>query len=114
MAFVLKKSATFEWPVKFHVPVGGKHQAQQFTGEFEILDTEEINAIVQTVDEKTGNTRLIERVLVGLKDIQIQDEDGNAVKEIADQVAIIARSPLTSGATVEAYFKGLAGHRAKN
>lgn len=66
--FVLEEPATFDWPVRVPVPVGGKYVQAEFTATFANLVGEEFEAL--TGSDENGmpsNTdrQVFERVLVG-------------------------------------------------
>ena len=47
MAFVLKQSDSYTWPVTFDIPVdGGRHERQTFDGEFKRLPQSKIGPMV--------------------------------------------------------------------
>jgi hypothetical protein len=62
MAFVLKKTASYKWPIKVEIPVdGGKFETQTFDAVFKKMSRSAFN---KTVDE--GDDALIDAILQGM------------------------------------------------
>ena len=114
MAFVLKQSDTYSWPVAFDLRVdGGRHERQTFDGEFKRLPQSRIREIGQQIEsgEIIDGARAAE-VLVGWSGVT--DGDGKDVpfsQKALDQMLDI---PLLATAVVMAYFESLQGAKRKN
>jgi hypothetical protein len=108
MAFVLKKTASYKWPIKVEIPVdGGKFETQTFDAVFKKMSRSAFN---KTVDE--GDDALIDAILQGWDGIK--DEEGKDIpftekskKEICDDHAIVK-------ALISAYAESVVGAPAKN
>ena len=73
MAFVLKKTASYKWPIKVEIPVdGGKFETQTFDAVFKKMSRSAFNKIV---DE--GDDALIDAILQGWDGIK--DEEGKDI-----------------------------------
>jgi hypothetical protein len=126
MAFVLKQSDTYSWPVSFDVPAdGGRFVKQTFDAEFKRPTQARIVEIQEAVlkrlravqnDEETDglitDLEIAEEILVGWSGID--DGEGNAVpysQKAKDQVLNV---PAVSASIVEAFFESLKGAKRKN
>ena len=126
MAFVLKQSDTYVWPVSFDIPTdGGRFTKQTFDAEFKrptqtrIVEIQEsvmqrLRAI-QNDEETTGMITDLEiagEILVGWAGIE--DGKGGEVpysEKAKDQVLDM---PAVSASVVEAFFDSLKGAKRKN
>jgi hypothetical protein len=73
MSFVLKQSATYNWPITLILPVdGGRREKHTFDGEFRRLPQTRINEII----------KLARRMEIGRADDDDQLDDITAAKEI--------------------------------
>jgi hypothetical protein len=114
LAFVLKQSDTYSWPVAFDLPVdGGRHERQTFDGEFKRLPQSRIREIGQQIEAgEIIDGAIAAEVLVGWSGVT--DGDGNDVpfsQKALDQMLDI---PLLATAVVMAYFESLQGAKRKN
>jgi hypothetical protein len=119
MAFVLKQSDTYTWPVTFDVPVdGGRHERQTFDGEFKRLPQSKIGPMVAELQrlEDLGDleriTDISRDVLVGWSGI---NDDNN--KEIPfSQKALdqLLEVPFLAVAVLKAYMDSIKGAKRKN
>jgi hypothetical protein len=121
MAFVLKKSATYEWPVVLRLPIdGGRHEKQTFDARFNRLAQTRINEIQdlfrakQRGDDEIDLTdqSVADEVLAGWSNVQ--DEDGEDVPFTAASKAELLNIPAVASAIVVAYFESVTGNKAKN
>lgn len=103
--FVLKLSDTYEWPVKFSIPVdGGKHQPVEFKAVFRRRSQADIEALTNAGLTDAAFTR---EIVSGIRDIQ--DESGNDVT-----LETILGIPMAATALVMAYMESLKGAPRKN
>jgi hypothetical protein len=126
MAFVLKQSVTYSWPVPFRVPTdGGKYDKQSFDAEFKRLPQTRINEIQAEVQARIKATERGEAFESDISDISIADEvlagwtgvvddEGEEVAFTAASKAQLLNIPGLAGSIVEAYFESVSGRKAKN
>jgi hypothetical protein len=126
MAFVLKQSVTYSWPVPFRVPTdGGKYDKQSFDAEFKRLPQTRINEIQAEVQARIKAAERGEAFESDISDISIADEVlagwAGVVDDEGEEVAFTAASkaqllniPGLAGSIVEAYFESVSGRKAKN
>lgn len=114
MAFVLKQSDTYSWPVTFDVPVdGGRHQRQSFDGEFRRLSQSRIREIGQQIEAgETTDAEVAAEVLVGWSGIT--DDDGKDVPFSQAAMERLLDVPMLATAIATAYFGSFAGGKRKN
>ena len=126
MAFVLKQSATYSWPVPFKVPTdGGKYEKQTFDAEFKRLPQSRINEIQAEVQARIRSAEKGEAFESDISDISIADEvlagwagvvddEGEEVPFSATSKAQLLNIPGLAGSIIEAYFESVAGKKLKN
>jgi hypothetical protein len=126
MAFVLKQSATYSWPVPFKVPTdGGKYEKQTFDAEFNRLPQSRINEIQTEVQARIRSAEKGEAFESDISDISIADEvlagwagvvddEGEEVPFSATSKAQLLNIPGLAGSIIEAYFESVAGKKLKN
>jgi glyoxylate carboligase len=114
MAFVLKQSDTFSWPVTFDLPVdGGLHETQTFDVQFKRMPQKWIREIAKKIDaEKVTDTEVAREILAGWAGII--DDTGKDIPFSQKTLEQILDIPTLSGAVVLAYFKATAGVKEKN
>lgn len=119
MAFVLKQSDTYSWPVTFDVPVdGGRHERQTFDGEFKRLPQSKIGPLVAELQrlEDMGDldrvTEIAKEVLVGWSGIT--GDDGKEIPFSEKAVAQLLEVPLLAVAILKAYMDSIKGAKRKN
>lgn len=108
MAFVLKKTASYKWPVTVETPIdGGKFEKQTFDAVFKKISRSTFNELLEK-----GDDALVEGILEGWDGIK--DEDGKEVpftqktkKEVCDDHYIMK-------ALVQAYADSVTGVLTKN
>ena len=126
MAFVLKQSSSYKWPVSFKLPVdGGKFEKQTFDAEFKRLPQARINEIQTDVQTRIKAAERNELVDTSVTDISIANEliigwegvvdsDGDAVTFCETVKQQLLDIPTVASAIIVAYFDSLAGVKTKN
>lgn len=126
MAFVLKQSATYSWPVPFKVPTdGGKYEKQTFDAEFKRLPQSRINEIQTEVQARIRSAEKGEAFESDISDISIADEvlagwtgvvddEGEEVPFSTTSKTQLLNIPGLAGSIIEAYFESVAGKKLKN
>jgi hypothetical protein len=126
MAFVLKQTTTYSWPVSFDVPAdGGRFVKQSFDAEFtrptqsRIVEIQEavykrLRAIQndQDTDGMITDQEIAEEVLVGWSGVD--DGEGAEVPFSEKAKQQVLDVPSVSAAIVEAFFDSLKGAKRKN
>jgi len=114
MAFVLKQSDTYVWPVTVEIPIdGGRFDRQTFDAEFKRLPQARNNAIIQAARaETTTDLEVAEEVLAGWKGIT--DDAGKDIPYSETAKSQLLDVPGVSAALVEAYINSLLGAKRKN
>lgn len=126
MAFVLKQSPTYKWPVSFRVPTdGGKYEKQSFDAEFKRLPQSRINEIQAEVQARLKAAEKGEPCEGEISDISIADEvlagwegivddEGDEISYSATSKAQLLNVPMMAGAIIESYFDSVVGKKTKN
>jgi len=114
LAFVLKQSDTYTWPVTFDVPVdGGRHQRQSFDGEFRRVSQSRIREMGQLIESgDMTDSEIASEVLVGWAGIN--DDDGKEVPFSQGALECLLDVPMLATAIATAYFSSLSGVKRKN
>ena len=126
MAFVLKQSASYKWPVTCRLPVdGGRFEKQTFDAEFKRLPQARINEIRveaqrmvkaaernELLDDGITDQSIAREVLVGWAGIV--DDDGDEIKFSDAMCDQLLNVPMVASAIIEAYFDSVVGNKAKN
>jgi hypothetical protein len=119
MAFVLKQSDTYNWPVTFDIPVdGGRHERQTFDGEFKRLPQSKIGPMVAELgrlDDLSDMDRISELaadVLVGWSGVTA--DDGKEIPFSQKALEQLLDVPLLAVQIVKAYLDSLKGAKRKN
>ena len=114
MAFVLKQSETYIWPVTVEIPIdGGRFDRQTFDAEFKRLPQTRNNAIIQAArEEATTDLEVANEVLAGWKGINDDAGDEVPFSETAKQQLLDV--PGVCAAIVEGYINSLVGAKRKN
>lgn len=114
MAFVLKQSDTYSWPVTFNVPVdGGRHDSQTFDASFKRKPQKWIRDIVKRIDaDDVIDTDVARQVLVGWSGVN--DENGKEIPFSQKALDQLLEVPTLASAIVLAYFNSVAGVKVKN
>jgi hypothetical protein len=125
MAFILKQSDTYNWPVPFEVPTdGGRFLKQSFDAEFKrptqtrIVEIQEsvmarLRAIQNDQDTEGMITdqQIAGEVLVGWSGIEGEDGEVPFSEKAKAQVLDV---PSVAASIVEAFFDSLKGAKRKN
>lgn len=126
MAFVLKQSDSYTWPVSIKLPAnGGKRERQTFDAEFKRLPQSRINEIQREVQQRVKANEKGEDTGEGVSDQSIADEilvgwdgivdgDGEPVPFSNAVKAQLLDVPMMAGALVAAYFESLVEQKRKN
>ena len=114
MAFVLKQSDTYIWPIQVDTPVdGGRHHRSTFDGEFRRVSQSRIREMGEQVENgEITDADLVSEVLVGWDGID--DDDGNPVKFSQSSLQQLVDVPMVATAIATAYFDSLSGAKRKN
>ena len=114
MAFVLKQTDTYKWPVTVEIPIdGGRFDKQTFDAEFKRLSQDRNNAILE--DARMGNASDVDvcaEILVGWSGVN--DADGKEVPFSEATKSMLMDVPQVAAAVVTAYFTSLPGAKRKN
>ena len=126
MAFVLKQSDSYTWPVSIKLPAnGGKRERQTFDAEFKRLPQSRINEIQLQVQQRMKAAERGEDTGEGISDQSIADEvlvgwdgivdgDGEPVPFSKGSKAQLLDVPMMAGAIIEAFFASLVEAKRKN
>jgi hypothetical protein len=123
MAFVLKQSATYIWPITLVLPVdGGKRQKHTFDGELRRLPQSRISEIIKLAqlqergaladDEELRDQDAAKEVLVGWANIV--DDEGEDVPFSDSKLNELLEIPTVAGQIVRAWFDSLEVAKQKN
>lgn len=114
MAFVLKQSDSYSWPITFDLPVdGGRHQRETFDGQFKRLPQSRILAIGKEIEAgDLTDVELACEVLVGWAGVT--DDAGKEVPFSQKALQQLLDVPMLATAIVSAYFDSLKGAKRKN
>jgi len=108
MAFVLKKTASYKWPVKVEVPVdGGKFESQTFDAVFKKMCRSSFGDLLEK-----GEDALLEQILEGWEGIN--DENGKEVPFTQKNKKELCDDPYVVRALIAAYADSVTGVLAKN
>ena len=114
MAFVLKKTNSYKWPVTVDVPVdGGKHDRVTFDVEFKDLTQSRLLEIAELSSEGSlTDVEVAREVMVGWAGIQ--DEDGKDLPYSITKRDELLEVPMVATAIASAYLKSKRGAKRKN
>lgn len=123
MAFVLKQSDTYTWPITLILPVdGGRREKHTFDGEFKRLPQTRINEIVRQAramergrlneDEGLEDQDAAREVLTGWSGVV--DDDGKEIPFSSGTLAQLLEIPTVAGQIVRAWFESLEVAKRKN
>jgi hypothetical protein len=125
VAFILKQSSSYSWPVTIRMPAdGGKREKQSFEAEFKRLPQSRI-AEIQAMAQKLVKAAEAGEHLEGISDVSVADEvlvgwsgildeDGEEVPYSETNKAILLEVPLMAASLVQAYFASLTDEKRKN
>ena len=126
MAFVLKQSDSYTWPVSIKLPAnGGKRERQTFDAEFKRLPQSRINEIQELVQKRLKATERGEEPAVDISDQSIAEEilvgwegivdgDGEPVPFSQTSKAMLLDVPMMAPALINAFFESLVELKRKN
>jgi hypothetical protein len=114
VAFVLKQSDSYTWPVTFDIPVdGGRHERQTFDGEFKRLPQSRITEIGEQIKaEEITDSTLAGEVLIGWAGVT--DDAGKDIPFSQSALQQLLDVPMLAAAITLAYFESLQGAKRKN
>jgi hypothetical protein len=114
MAFVLKQSDSYSWPVTFDLPVdGGRHESQTFDAQFKRMPQKWIRDTAKKIDaDKVTDLELAKEVVVGWSGVT--DESGKDVPFSQKALEQLLDVPTLAAAIVLAFFGSIAGTKEKN
>lgn len=119
MAFVLKQSETYSWPVTLDIPVdGGRHERQTFDGEFKRLPQSKVGAMITELSklEELGDleriTEIAGEILVGWSGVTA--DDGKDIPFSQKALQQLLEVPFLAVAVMKAYVDSLKGAKRKN
>jgi hypothetical protein len=108
MAFVLKKTASYKWPVTVETPIdGGKFEKQTFDAVFKRMSR---SAFMDLLDK--GEEALVEQILEGWDGVL--DDDGKEIAFTQKNKKEMLDDPYVIRALITAYADSVAGVLAKN
>ncbi len=123
MAFVLKQSNTYTWPIALVLPVdGGRRDKHTFDGEFKRLPQTRINQIVRLArasergrlndDEELLDQDAAKELLAGWSGVV--DDDGKEIPFSDSALAQLLEIPTVAGQIVRAWFESIDTAKRKN
>jgi len=107
MAFVLKKVASYKWPVTVEIPSDGKFEPQTFDAIFKKMSRSAFNDLVDK-----GDDALVDGILEGWDGIT--DEDGKELAFSQKAKKELVDDPHVMKAIITAYAESITGAAAKN
>tara|TARA_R110000787_G_scaffold90044_1_gene190496 strand:+ start:9069 stop:9413 length:345 start_codon:yes stop_codon:yes gene_type:complete len=114
MAFVLKKSNTYKWPVSVDVPVdGGKHERVTFDVEFKDLTQSRLLEIAElSAEGGMTDVEIAREVITGWAGIE--DEDGTELPYSVTKRDELLDVPMLASTIASAYLDSKKGAKRKN
>lgn len=125
MAFILKQSDSYRWPVSFKLPIdGGKREKQTFEAEFRRLPQSRITQIQAEVQklmkaveagehpDGISDISVAQEVLVGWSGVI--DEDGEEVPFSKTSRDALLDLPTVAASIIQCYFESLVDSKTKN
>jgi hypothetical protein len=123
MAFVLKQSATYTWPITLIIPMdGGRRDKHTFDGEFRRLPQSRINEIIRLAraaergrlndDEEFLDQDAAKEILAGWSGVV--DDDAKEIPYSENALAQLLDIPTVAGQIVRAWFDSLDVAKRKN
>jgi hypothetical protein len=123
MAFVLKQSATYTWPITLVLPVdGGRREKHTFDGEFRRLPQTRINEIVKLAqlqergklaeDEELRDQDAAKEILAGWSNVV--DDKGEEIPYSEAALNQLMEIPTVAGQIVRTWFESLEVAKRKN
>jgi hypothetical protein len=123
MAFVLKQSATYTWPITLVLPIdGGRREKHTFDGELRRLPQTRINEIIRqarlqergklTDDEELQDQDAAKEILAGWTNVV--DDKGEEVPFSESALNQLLEIPTVAGQIVRTWFESLEVAKRKN
>ena len=123
MAFVLKQSATYTWPITLIIPMdGGRRDKHTFDGEFRRLPQSRINEIIKLTraaergrlndDEELLDQDAAKEILAGWSGVV--DDDAKEIPYSENALAQLLDIPTVACQIVRAWFDSLDVAKRKN
>jgi hypothetical protein len=123
MAFVLKQSATYTWPITLIIPMdGGRRDKHTFDGEFRRLPQSRINEVIRLAraaergrlndDEEFLDQDAAKEILAGWSGVV--DDDAKEIPYSESALAQLLDIPTVAGQIVRAWFDSLDVAKRKN
>ena len=123
MAFVLKQSATYTWPITVIITMdGGRRDKHTFDGEFRRLPQSRINEIIRLAraaergrlndDEEFLDQDAAKEILAGWSGVV--DDDAKEIPYSENALAQLLDIPTVAGQIVRAWFDSLDVAKRKN
>lgn len=123
MAFTLKQSASYSWPITLIIPAdGGRRDKHTFEGEFRRLSQTRINEIISaaramergraTDDEIIEDQDAAKEILIGWSGVV--DDEGEAIPFGDTSLGQMLEIPTVAGQIVRAWFESLDTAKRKN
>lgn len=113
MAFVLKQSDNYSWPVTVEYPIdGGRFEKHTFDAQFKRLSQSRIEEIMSdAINGQLKDVEVASELLVGWAGVT----DGNEQIPYSEKTkAEVLNMPLVASSLVKAWMESLAGARKKN
>lgn len=114
MAFILKQSSTYFWPVQIEIPAdGGKHEKQTFDAEFKRVTQDRIEEIREAIMSEATNDRAIAcEVLIGWTGIK--DDAGDDIPFSERNRDDLLNIPGIARTVTSTWMDSLSGAKRKN
>lgn len=122
MAFVLKQSPTYKWPIPLVLPVdGGRREKHTFDGEFRRLAQSRINEVSRLArlqergkleDDELQDQDLAREVLAGWSGVT--DDDGKEIPFSEAALGQLLEIPTVAGQIVRSWYESIEVAKKKN
>ena len=114
MAFVLKKSNTFKWPITVEISVdGGTWERMTFDLEYKDLTQSRLKEIAELSDQNTlSEIDVAKEMVVGWAGVV--DEEGNDVPFSIAGLNELLEFPMLAAQVVSTYIEAKQGAKRKN
>lgn len=99
----------YSWPVEIQIPQdGGRYTTAEFDARFRILPQSEIDAIIETAQNGTGQDEaLMSRVLIGWA--RVEGEDGGPLAYSEEAKRALLDIPYVRIGIARAFFNSIRG-----
>tara|TARA_R100001443_G_scaffold33437_3_gene47358 strand:- start:244 stop:585 length:342 start_codon:yes stop_codon:yes gene_type:complete len=113
MAFVLKQSDTYKWPVSVDIPMDGRHKRCTFDGVFKRLSMTRVDELGNQIQKgKITSKKMAHEVLVGWEGID--DDEGNPLEFSVSNLNKLVDVPMVANAISKSFFDSISGVKVKN